>query len=118
LIDKHGGEIMALLTNDRSGPSYLAVKMIIDKRLHPFMLFMRDPVASWDVSDEVNQELASLSEAILAELEEPESDWPQIDKAKVGWLKLYNPVCRGRNCHLLANYAGAIHHILGLVSFP
>ena len=116
---------MALLTNDRSGPGYLAVEMIIDKRLQPFMLFMRDPVASWDVSDEVNQELASLSEALLAELEEPESDWPQIgkdwpqiDKAKVGWLKLYNPVCRGRNCHLLANYAGAIHHILGLVSFP
>lgn len=84
---------MALLTNDRSGSGYLAVELTIDKQLQPVMPFMRGPVASWEVSDEVNQELAALSEALMAEVEESESDWPpsgkdwpQIDRAKVGWL--------------------------------
>jgi hypothetical protein len=84
---------MALLTNDRSGLGYLAVELTIDKRLQPVMPFLRGPVASWNVSDEVNDEIASLSEAFMAELEEPESDWPptgkdwpKIDRAKVGWL--------------------------------
>ncbi len=84
---------MALLTNDRSGPGYLAVELTIDKRLHPITPFARGPVVSWDVPDEVYEEVAALSERLLAELDEPESDWPPggkdwppIDKTKVGWL--------------------------------
>lgn len=84
---------MALLTNDRSGDGYLAVELTIDKRLQPVMPFTRGPVASWGVPDEVYQELETLSEELTAEIEEPESDWPpankdwpQIDRAKVGWL--------------------------------
>ena len=84
---------MALLTNDRSGLGYLAVELTIDKRLQPVMPFSRGAVTSWEVSDEVNQELASLTEELMAELEEPESgwpptgkDWPPIDREKVGWL--------------------------------
>jgi hypothetical protein len=86
-------ESMALLTNDRSGAGYLAVELTIDKRLQPLTPFARGPVVSWDVSDEVYEELKELTEELLAELEESESDWPpsgkdwpQIDRAKVGWL--------------------------------
>ncbi|HRQ42261.1 MAG TPA: hypothetical protein PLD25_30455 [Chloroflexota bacterium] len=84
---------MALLTNDRSGSGYLAVELTIDKRLHPITPFMRGPVASWDVPDEVYQENEALSETWMAEWTGGESDWPpngkdwpKIDRAKIGWL--------------------------------
>ena len=84
---------MALLTNDRTDSGYLAVELTIDKRLQPVAPFSRGPVVSWDVSDEVYKELEELHDALLAELDEPESDWPpsgkdwpKIDRAKVGWL--------------------------------
>ncbi len=84
---------MALLTNDRSGAGYLAVELTVDKRLHPITPFARGPVISWDMPDEVSQEIEALLKELAAESEEPESDWPTsgndwppVDRAKVGWL--------------------------------
>ena len=85
---------MALLTNDRSGAVYLAVELTVDKRLQPITPFARGPVVSWDIPDEVSQEITVLLEELAAESEEPESDWPPsgndwppVDRAKVGWLQ-------------------------------
>jgi hypothetical protein len=49
---------MALLTNDQSGAGYLAVELTIDKQLQPVAPFARGPVVSWDMPDEVYEELA------------------------------------------------------------
>jgi hypothetical protein len=84
---------MALLTNDQSGAGYLAVELTIDKQLQPVAPFARGPVVSWDMPDEVYEELGDLVTELAAELGEPESDWPPsgqdwppIERAKVGWL--------------------------------
>lgn len=84
---------MALLTNDGSGAGYLAVELSIDKRLQPITPFARGPVVSWDMPDEVYEELKELREELMADWDETESDWPPsgrdwppIDRAKVGWL--------------------------------
>jgi hypothetical protein len=84
---------MALLTNDGSGAGYLAVELTIDKRTQPITPFIRGPVVSWDLPDEVYEALRQAEEELLADLEESASDWPPsgrdwppIDRAKVGWL--------------------------------
>lgn len=84
---------MALLTNGRTDAGYLAVELTVDKRTQPITPFSRGPVVSWDVPDEMAQDLNALIAELAAELPEPESDWPPsgkdwppVDRAKIGWL--------------------------------
>ncbi|MBK8900292.1 MAG: hypothetical protein IPM53_03845 [Anaerolineaceae bacterium] len=84
---------MALLTNQGSGAGYLAVELTIDKRTQTLTPFIRGPVVSWDLPDEVYEAMRQAGEELLADEEEAASDWPPsgrdwppIDRTKVGWL--------------------------------
>lgn len=82
---------MALISNGRSGNGYLAVELTIDKRFTPEAPFARGPVVSWDIPDELAEQIGDLIASLTTD--EPESDWPprgkgwpKIDRRKVGWL--------------------------------
>ncbi len=59
---------MALLINQESDAGYLAVELTVDKRTQPITPFVRGPVASWDLPEEVY-------EALRQAEEELEADW-------------------------------------------
>jgi hypothetical protein len=88
---------MAILSNDRVGPGYLAVELTVDKRLHPIGPLTRGPVVSWGMPDEAYELIKALGESLVAErlAQEPDpdsvwppitADWPPVDRAKIGWL--------------------------------